>query len=170
VDAGHVEPLVLPAVPLPHLPADALAEVLVRRADDHAVHAVVRGRDLGRRGERVVGLLLDHRPHREPGRPQRVLDLGELRLQRRVDPGAGLVAGPQVVAERLDDVVRGDADVGGALLEEHQAGADDPSGGAVPLVLVGRGEVVAEQLVGAVDEVDVHLRTLTLTNVVRFPG
>ena len=75
-------------------------------------------------------------------------------------PALVLVAGPQVVAERLDDVVGGDADVGGAVLEQLEHRAGDPAGRRhLPAVVgeVGRqGEVVAEQLVGAVDEVDVH--------------
>ena len=81
----RVEPLVLAAVPLPDLAADALAEVLVRRADDDPLHEVIRRRDLGARRQRVVGLLLDHRPHREARGPQRVLDPVELVPQVAVD-------------------------------------------------------------------------------------
>ena len=58
--------------------------------------------DARRRGERVVGLELDHRPDDDAHRGERVLERMELREQRRLDAGRGLVAGPQVVAERLD--------------------------------------------------------------------
>ena len=46
-----------------------------------------------------------------PERGERLLEQRELREQVGIDAGAGLVAGPQAVAERLDDVIGGDADV-----------------------------------------------------------
>ena len=46
---------------------------------------------------------------------------GNCAQQRRVDALARLVAGPEVVAERLDDVVGGHAEVGGAALEHAPA-------------------------------------------------
>ena len=66
-------------------------------------------------GERVVGLELDHRPDDHAHRRERLLERLELRPQRRLDAVAGLVARPEVVAERLDDVVGRDADVRRAL-------------------------------------------------------
>src|SRR5918995_154842 len=62
---GSVEPLVLTAVPLPDLAADALAEVLVGGTDDRPLDAVVGRRGESTRSQRVVRLLLDHRPHGE---------------------------------------------------------------------------------------------------------
>ena len=63
--------------------------------------------------------------HDDAHRRQRLLERMELRQQRRVDAGAGLVAGPEVVAERLDDVVGGDADVRGAVAEQVEHRAED---------------------------------------------
>ena len=59
-----------------------------------------------------------------PSAVERGLERMELIPQRRVDAVAGLVAGPELVAERLDDVVGGDSDVGRALLEHAQHRAD----------------------------------------------
>ena len=79
-----------------------------------------------RRGDRVVRLELDHRPDDEPERPDRVLDDRELVQQLGRHPERRLVAREHVVPERLDDVVRGAADVGRALLaEEVQQLVDD---------------------------------------------
>ena len=64
-----------------------------------------------RGGQRIVGLELDHRPDHETRRLQRLFEQRELRQERRIDSGAGLVAAPQPVAERLDDVIGRDADV-----------------------------------------------------------
>ena len=81
---------------------------------------VVLGRDARGRSERVVGLELDHRPDRDAHRRERLLERLELRAQCGVDALAGLVAGPQIVAERLDDVVGRDADVRRARLDHLQ--------------------------------------------------
>ena len=78
-DAVGVEQNVAAPVELHDLAADALAEVLVGCADDHLLDALVGGRDRGRARERVVGLVLDHRPHRDAERGQRVLEQRELR-------------------------------------------------------------------------------------------
>ena len=76
------------------LPPTHWPEVLVGRADDHLLDAVVGGRDRGRGAERVVGLELDHRPHRDAQRRQRVLEQRELRLRSGSMPGAVLVRRP----------------------------------------------------------------------------
>ena len=68
-------------------------------------------RNPGRHRQRIVGLVLDHRPHRDAERGQRRFQQPELRQQLGIDAGAGLVARPEIVAERLDDVVRRDPDV-----------------------------------------------------------
>src|SRR6185436_985015 len=79
-----------------------------------------------------------------------------------VDPFAGLVPGPEVVAERLDDVVGRDAHVRGAGLEHLEDAVQDAGGGgvrALRLRLAARASQaveLAEQLVRAVDEVDDH--------------
>jgi hypothetical protein len=84
----------------------------------------------------------------------------ELREQRRVDARARLVAGPQPVAERLDDVVGGHAYVAGAGVDhaEHRIehAAHRTHFAAIGIARRRHRVIVAEQLVGAVDEVDVH--------------
>ena len=89
--------------------AHALRQVLVRRAHDDLLHARIGGRHRRRRGQRIVRLELHHRPHRHAERGERLLERLELGVERRVHALAGLVAGPEVVAERLDDVVGGHA-------------------------------------------------------------
>ena len=120
-------------------------------------------RDARGRGERVVGLELDHRPDGDAHRRERLLERMELRAQRRVDAVAGLVAGPEVVAERLDDVVGRDADVRRAASRPSRA----PCAARRPRrrtagrrrAAAAQAVEVAEQLVGAVDEVDDHQGT-----------
>ena len=163
---GFVEGRVVTAVEL-HDPrvADALGEVLVGGADHDPFHAGVGDRDGRRGGQRVVGFERDLGPHRDAERVERVFEDGELGEEGRFDSFAGLVSGPEIVAERLDDVVGGDADVGRALLEELQDREDDAPGRAdvdpVGRSVLGHREVVAEQLVGAVDEVGLHAPCLS---------
>ena len=86
----------------------------------------------------------------------------ELREQRRLDAFAGLVVRPEFVAKRFDDVVGGDADMRGALLEHLQHRLQYTDHGAVGLVLAlveaAQPIEVPVQLVGAVDDVDDHAR------------
>ena len=147
--------------------ADALAEVLVGGADDHLIHLRIGGRHRRGCGQRVVGLELHHRPHGHPRGRQSVLQDRELALQVRVDALARLVGRPQLVSKRLDDVVGGDADVRGPLLEQRQHRAHHAPGGPhllpVAVHVPRHGEEVAKQLVGAVDQVDVHRPTTRRT-------
>ena len=97
----------------------------------------IRGGDPRGGRERVVRLELDHRPHDDAHRGQRLFERMELREQRRLDALAGLVARPEVVAERLDDVIGRDADVRRALLQHLQhrvqhADARAPNGRSSP--------------------------------------
>ena len=64
-----------------------------------------------------------------PSAIKRLLEERELREQVRLDAGAGLVAGPQTVAERLDDVIGGDADVRRAAVDHAEHRADDAADG-----------------------------------------
>src|SRR5262249_3147979 len=73
---------------------DALREILVRSPDADLLHALVLRGDRCRRGERVVGLELDHRPYDHTHRGERFLQRVELRPERRLDAFACLVAGP----------------------------------------------------------------------------
>ncbi len=141
-------------------PLDALRQVLVGRADEHALDPRILGGP-GRGGaKRVVGLDLDHRPDAHAERGQHLFEQRELRPQRRLDALAGLVAGPQVVAERLDHVVGGHPDVRRAVVEHAlhrgQHAAHRAHLHARRVARRRHGEVVPEELVGAVDEMHVH--------------
>src|SRR5439155_22427324 len=84
----------------------------------------------------------------------------ELREELRRHAGAGLVAGIEIVAERLDDVVGGDAEVADTRLEQTDDRAEHTACGRdrrASLVVMGRHcEVVTEQLVRAVEQVNAH--------------
>ena len=103
---------------------DAVERILICTPDKDMAQCVVGERIVlwDRRREAVVGLVLHERPHREAGRGEQLLERLELAAQRGIAAGAGLVARVEVVAERLDDVVAGDAEVGRALLEQLQCG------------------------------------------------
>ena len=118
----------------------------------------------GRGRDRVVGLELDHRPEHDAQRLDRGLGDGELVEELGRHPGRRLVAGEEVVAERLDHPVRGAADVRGALLAEQvqELVAQPRDARQVDPVAAedrrARRVERAEQLVGGVDEVDLHRR------------
>src|SRR5690606_16164278 len=138
----------------------ALREILVRRPDVDLLHTLVGRRDPRRARERVVRLELDHRPHDDAHRVERLLERMKLREQLRLDPFAGLVVGPKIVAERFDHVIRADADVRRALLDhlEHRIQyADDGAERPVAARLEALQPVeMPKQLVCAVDEMDDH--------------
>jgi len=79
----------------------------------------------------------------------------ELRPKRGLDALAGLVARPEAIAERLDDVIGGDADVRGAALDHLQHRVQHAGHGAVGFVFAlvepPQAIEVTEQLVRAVD-------------------
>ena len=139
---------------------DDLGEVLVGGADEDAVHPGVLSGLHRRCAHGVVGLVLDHGEDPEARRREHRLEQRELGEEFRRHALAGLVALEHLVAEGLDHLVGGDADVGGALLEHSEDRADDRPRGR-HLAAVGRHvrwhrEVVAEQLVRSVDEVNLH--------------
>ena len=69
--------------------------------------------------------------------------------------GARLVAGPEVVAEALDHVVGRHAEVGDAVAQHLEHARQHALGGA-ELARIRPAEVLAEELVGAVEQVDDH--------------
>jgi len=94
--------------------AHTLREILVGRAHDDLLDARV-GRGHGRRrGQRIVGLEVDHGPDDDAERAQRLLQRPKLPVQERVHPLARLVLRPECVAERFDHVIGGHADMGRA--------------------------------------------------------
>ena len=79
--------------------AHALGKVLVRRADNHPLHAGITSRRHGRGRERIVRLEFDHRPDDDAGRRKRLFEQRKLRQQIRLDALTGFVAGPQSVSK-----------------------------------------------------------------------
>ena len=141
---------------------DRLREIFVGRADDHAVHPRIPGRRRGRGGQRVVRLELHHRPDDNPHRGERLFEERELRQEIRIDARARLVARPQRVAERFDDVVGRHADVRGAAAIDHAEHRGEDAAHrahfrAVSLLRRRHRVVVPEELVGAVDQVHVQV-------------
>ena len=132
------------------------------RADEDPLHARVLGKAHGGRGDGVVGLELDHRPEHDPERLDGRLGDGELGQELRRHAGRRLVAREQVVAERFDDPVRGAPDMGGAFLAKEEEQLLDEPGHArqhdpvAPEHRRPRREMRPKQLVGRVDEMDVH--------------
>src|SRR5207245_6957255 len=138
----------------------ARRQSLVWCPEAELLHAVVLRRDLRRGCERVVGLQVGHWPYRHAHDGERLFERVELREQRGVDALSGLVIGPQIVAKRLDDVVGRHAEVSGPLLDHLQDGVQHAAHGAEGRILALGGAAaaveLAEQLVGAVDEMNDH--------------
>src|SRR4051794_17736357 len=145
---------------------DALPEVLVRGEDPDLLD--FRGVPRGASRERVVGLEVAHRPDRHPERAHRLLGRIELRKKLRWNPFFRLVAVEQIVPEAADRIVERDRDVGHRLPvvvqeREHRGGERHGS----LLVAAVRSDVRrsfrivgAEQLIGAVHQVQPHGATL----------
>ena len=141
---------------------DTLAEVLVGRADEDLLDPRVRARDASRRGQPVVRFQVDHGPYCDSHRGQGALHGMKLCPERRVDAGGALVSGPEIVSERFDHVIGGDPDMRHPGLqhpEERPRHAQQRTHlAARPVAARGDRVEMAEELVGAVDEVNVHGR------------
>ena len=85
----------------------------------------------------------------------------ELCEECRLDPFAGLVPGPEIVSERLDDVIGRDADVRRSLFEHLKHGLQHADHGAertiLPFVEAAQSVEVPKQLIRAVDDVHDHV-------------
>jgi hypothetical protein len=101
------------------LALDQLSEVLVDGAYDDLLDAWINPEASNGRGDPIVGLVLDHGPDGHPEGLERSLGVAELGQEIGVHPSARLVAGIQVVAPRLDDVVGRRADVRDVGLAEQ---------------------------------------------------
>src|SRR6266513_2369089 len=116
------------------------------------------------RSERIIGFELDHRPDDNAHRRERLLEGMELREQRGLDAGAGLVVRPKSIAKRLDHVVGGDAEIGVAVLDHLENGLQHADDGAVRAVLAfvesAQAVEVTEEFVSAVDEVNDHFGSI----------
>jgi hypothetical protein len=142
----------------------ALGEIFVGRTDDDPLDTRIHGEALGRSCERIVAFELDHGPHHETECTAGVFGRLELPPKRSVHSGAGLVAGEERIAKRLDDVIERDGYMRNTRLgEQRQQRADEPVNGAdfaSGRTLARSVAVVrAEQLVGAVDEMHIHARS-----------
>ena len=131
---------------------------------------LVLRREMRGRSERIIGFELDHRPDDNAHRRERLLERMELREQRGLDAGAGLVVRPKPIAKRLDHVVGGDAEVRVAVLDHLENGLQHADDGAVRAVLAfgepAQAVEVTEELVGAVDEMNDPRKRLRLTRFI----
>src|SRR5437660_1463686 len=87
----------------------------------------------------------------------------ELRAQSALNSRACLVSGPEIVAERFDDVIRSNTEVSRAVLDHLCDRVQHTDNGAERWI--GFGEAtdaveVPKEFVGAVDEVDDHKERL----------
>src|SRR5437588_7657247 len=144
----------------------ALRQVLVGGADvdtRHSRHSAKRQR---RASESVVGLQFDHRPDHNSHGFERLFKQWELCKQARIDTLARLVPRPQIVAERLNDMVGRDPDVRNSRLKHHGNASQHSACSRnllTLLVRMGRHSVeVAKYLVSAIDEVNVQLNALKI--------
>ena len=145
-----------------------MGEILVGRTDDDAVHTRIARGNCRTGGERIVCLELDHGPDDDAGRGEGFFEQVELGQEIRFDPFAGCVAGPQLIAAGLDDVIGRNRDVRGAAAHhsedrrEHTAHRGNLA--TVPIPRGGKCVVVPEQLVCAVDQMNVHGREAPVGN------
>ncbi len=126
----------------------------------------------GRQG--VVGLELDHGPDDHPEGLEGLLQQGELGQELRRHAGLGLVAGVALVAPGADDMVGGAAEVRDAVLAQQRQDRSRRRPGWRPRASLGArmgrpAEVRPEQLVGGVEEVDLHVGGRPLSCPWRMP-
>ena len=76
-----------------------MRQIFVRRADDDAFDARVRGGNCRSGRKSVVGFEFGHRPNHEAGRSELRFEQWKLREKLRLDACARLVAGPERVTE-----------------------------------------------------------------------
>ena len=133
---GRIANRFAPAVDLHHArTSHALRQILIGRPDGDFLDLLVLRREMRGRSERIIGFELDHRPDDNAHRRERLLERMELREQRGLDAGAGLVVRPKPIAKRLDHVIGGDAEIRGRRSRQHLENglqhADDRAVGAV---------------------------------------
>src|SRR5436190_6947945 len=110
-----------PAVDLHHArTSHALRQILIGRPDGDFLDLLILRRDMRGRSERIIGFELDHWPDDNAHRCERLLERMELREQRGLDAGAGLVVRPKSIAKRLDHMIGGDPEVGVPLFDHRE--------------------------------------------------
>ncbi len=141
--------------------AYALRKVFIGRPNANFLHAGIPGRDSGCRGKRIIGLELGHRPYWNPHRQQRVLERLELCTQCRLNSLPRFVPFPKLIAERLDNVIRGDAHIPCSLIEHLQHGIEHAGNRPESPILITRGATqpveMAEEFVGSIDQMNDHV-------------
>jgi hypothetical protein len=138
--------------------ANHLRQILVGGEDADLLRLVVLGRHRGGARQRIVRLEIRHRPDGDPELAEGLLQRAELLEDRRVHPCAVLVVGPQLISKALDDVIGCNPDEGCPDLKKRNRPFDHRPHrglGAGPHPL-GQFEVVSKQLIGPVDEVNLH--------------
>ena len=112
------------------------------------------------RSERIIGFELDHRPDDNAHPHERLLEGMELREQRGLDAGAGLVVRPKPIAKRLDHVVGGDAEIRVAVLQHLENGLQHADHGPIGTVHAfgepTQSVEVTEEFVSAVNKMNYH--------------
>src|SRR5439155_1221895 len=155
------------------VPADALRQVFVGRPEADFLDSLVSGGDLRRGCERIVGLQVGHGPYGHAHGGEGFLERVELRQQGGLNTISRLVLGPESVTEGLDDVVGRHTDVRGPLLDHLQDGVQHAAHRAEGRILARGGAAaaveLAEQLVGAVDEMNDHSPEPALANYHLLP-
>src|SRR5438067_6153535 len=138
----------------------ALRQILIGRPDGDFLDLVVLRCEMRGRSERIIGFELDHRPDDNAHRRKRLLERMELREQRGLDAGAGLVVRPKPIAKRLDHVIGRDTDVNGVALQHLKNGLQYANDRAVRAIFAFGKPVqpvkVAKQFVGTVNKIDDH--------------
>src|SRR5438132_13730170 len=83
---------------------NALRQIFVRRAYDHAIDTLICRRCDRRSREGVICLEFHNRPNHDASCQEDLLEQRELRQEIRVNTVACLIVWPYIVSERLDDV------------------------------------------------------------------
>src|SRR6185312_3048567 len=108
----------------------------------------------------VIGLKFHHRPDRYSGGGKRLLEKRKLSEEVGLDAFAGFIARPQTVAEGFDDVVCCNGDIRSPALDHSQYRGEYAANRghfmAVPITRGRQREVMAEEFVGAVDQMNVQ--------------
>src|SRR6516225_2954498 len=141
-------------------PHDALAEVLVRSTNDNLSDPLILCCFRRGRSECIVGLEFDHRPHQHSHRLQCLFENWKLRQQCRIDAFASLVTWIEIVPKRLNHMVGRNSDVR-CSSPHHRENRSKHTAYRTNLLATGifggrHGIKVAEEFVGAVNEIDIH--------------
>ena len=111
----------------------------------------------------IVSFKFDHRPNDDAHRGQRVFQRMKLRQQRAFDAGTRFVTRPKFIAKRFDDVIARDTHMSYAVLDHLHDRIENAGDGAerrIGLVKTAQPIEVTKEFVGAVDEMNDHVKVL----------